>query len=245
MFANIQFNSAKWNLVVASLLCWQQQLSCLKLLVSKVNRDLVERFLEIEWEKAVQYSAEIFDQLSASRLPEILQNQFNLDSAKVEVHDGVVGLRVIGQNARIKAIRTELENGRQGNRSFAFDLLDWAIQRTIVKRIQVEWYKSKYFRWFDDQTAKKIVEDQHKWGINDFYIFLFNFWIEIVLFDDEEYKIDTESKLNKFIYDFIISKLKTSFSNKFEGILLINSWIDPDDTFNINNRVFNFVIIRI
>ena len=69
--------------------------------------------------------------------------------------------------------------------------------------------------------------------------------IEIVMFDDEEYEIDTESKLNKFIYDFIISKLNTNFSNKFEGILQINPSIDSDDIFNINNRVLIFVIIRI
>ena len=91
-----------------------------------------------------------------------------MDKVKAKIKDEVLGFRVTGQNTNIRVIQADVQNGRQGDKSFVFDSVDWVLKRLIIKRIKIDWYEDKFFRWFDSEIAKKIIEVENQWGNSNF-----------------------------------------------------------------------------
>ena len=187
--------------------------------------------------KTIQtYFEFIKEEFKEKRLTELLQREFELDEVEVQINDGVLGFKLTGQNRNIIVIEADVRNGRQGSKSFVFDSVAWIIKKLIIKRIKIQWIEEKYFRWFDSERAMKIIEVENQWGKNNFNIYqiniiklniytsFFNILFQIVLFNDKKFKIKIKSKLNTFIYDFIISKLGTNLIPPFKGTFLINYW---------------------
>ena len=87
-----------------------------------------------------------------------------MDKVKARINDGVLGLKVVGQNKNIGVIQIDVENGRQGNKSFVLDSVETFLKRLAIKRIKIDWDEDKYFRWFDIERAKKIIEVENQWG---------------------------------------------------------------------------------
>ena len=87
---------------------------------------------------------------------------------KTKMNDEVLGFRVTGQNTNIRVIQADVQNGTQGSKSFVFDSVAWVLKGLIIKRIKVEWNEDKYFRWFDSEKAKKIIEVENQWGNSNF-----------------------------------------------------------------------------
>ena len=72
--------------------------------------------------KAIQKHFELIkDEFKEQGLTELLQREFELDKVKTEMNDRKLGFRVTGQNANIRVIRADVQNGTQGSKSFVFD----------------------------------------------------------------------------------------------------------------------------
>ena len=110
----------------------------------------------------------IRDEFKFQRLTDVLKKEFKLDKVKAKIKDEVLGFRVTGQNTNIRVIQADVQNGRQGDKSFVFDSVDWVLKRLIIKRIKIDWYEDKFFRWFDSEIAKKIIEVENQWGNSNF-----------------------------------------------------------------------------
>ena len=106
----------------------------------------------------------ILEELNKQNLTEIIKREFKLDKVKARINDGVLGLKVVGQNKNIGVIQIDVENGRQGNKSFVLDSVETFLKRLAIKRIKIDWDEDKYFRWFDIERAKKIIEVENQWG---------------------------------------------------------------------------------
>ena len=87
---------------------------------------------------------------------------------KAEMDGEILGFKVIGQNINIRVIQADVQNGKQGNKSFVFDSIAWVLKELIIKRIKFDWNEDKYFRWFDSERAKKIIEVENQWGNSNF-----------------------------------------------------------------------------
>ena len=109
----------------------------------------------------------IKDEFKEQRLTKVLWREFRLNQVKAEINDGVLGFRITGQNKNIWVIQADVQNGRQGNKSFVFDSVAWVLKRLIIKIIKMDWNEDKYFRWFDSERVKKIIEVENQLGNNN------------------------------------------------------------------------------
>ena len=122
----------------------------------------------ISWNAIQTHFGFIRDEFKEQRLTEVLQREFKLDKVKAKINDGILGFRVTGQNSNIRVILADVQNGKQGSKSFVFDSVAWVLKRLIIKRFKIEWSEGKYFRWFDRERAKKIIEVENQWGNSSF-----------------------------------------------------------------------------